>query len=183
MNRLGTRKDQKGRRNLARYLTSVLLTVITLLCALKAADAGSASATLGVSVRVVRNCSISAGSLDFGDYGSRLSQATTESTARTSLAIECARGSNQAVSIGLGNRSSNSFTTRLMSSGGGRVSYEIYRNSALTQLWNDSPAGPVSLHAITSTQPIIIPVHARISAGHPVQPEKHVDYLVVIVNF
>lgn len=183
MIRFDIRREKKGPRLQGSYLASVFLTMAAIFCLPQAAETGSASATLGVSVRVVSNCSISASSLDFGDYDPTLTHATADLSARTSLTMACRRGSNPAVAIGLGSNSTSAVTTRSMSNGGGMLSYEIYKDSALTQIWSDSAAGSLSLGTVTSTQPIIIPVHGRIPAGQAVGPGSYTDSVIVTVNF
>ena len=81
---------------------------------------------------VTAQCSVSAGTLDFGNAG-LLTSATDSSTA---ISVQCANG--VPYQVGLGNGQNASGTTRRMRNATRYVTYEVYRNSARTQRWGNT---------------------------------------------
>jgi len=177
------RRGENSRRIQGCLLAWFGFALIALFYGHRSATAGSASAPLGVTVRVVRDCSISASSLALSNYYPTLSQATTDLNARVSLRVACTTGSKAAVSIGFGNPSSSGVMARSMSNGMERLSHEIYEDPRLTQVWSESSSGLLSVVTLPSTKAIVLPVHACIPAGQFVHPGSYADSVVVTVNF
>ena len=149
----------------------------------KESFAGSVSARLTVTAAIVRSCNLATTPLAFGTYDPVGSNASADLRASTHLTVVCSSGATPTIGIGFGNNTPGIGTTRAMSSGSDKLSYEIYKDSGLTQVWTDSGSGIFSLGTIPSVLPQTVPVYGRIPAGQNVSLGSYSDTLTVTVNF
>jgi spore coat protein U-like protein len=145
--------------------------------------AGSVSAPLTVKATVVRSCSLATTPLTFGTYDPVGSNASADLRASTNVTVVCSPGATPTISVGSGIITPGMGTTRAMSSGSDKLSYQIYKDSGLTQVWTDSGSGVLSLGTVQSALPQTVPVYGRIPAGQNVSVGSYSDTVTVTINF
>lgn len=161
----------------------LLVLLAALAASVSSPEAGSNSAALGVSVTVVRRCSVSATPLAFGNYDPVTANATTNLQASASVTVVCTKGSNPTVGLSAGSNAPGPVALRAMASEGNKLSYEIAKDAAFTQAWSDSGSELYKIGTVSSLNPINIPVHGRIPAGQNVPEGNYTDSVTVTVNF
>jgi spore coat protein U-like protein len=147
------------------------------------ANAGSATAALGVSVTVARSCNLSTTPLAYDRYDPTEENATSGLETRATLTIGCTQGSDVTIAFGAGLNGRWVTTTQAMFGGGDKPSYEIYKDSALTQVWTDSGEGLLNMGKTASHLPQEVPVRGWIPAGQDIPNGAYTDTVTVTVNF
>ena len=125
---------------------------------------------------VSSQCSVSAGTLNFGNQG--LLTSAVDST--TAISVQCANG--VAYQVGLGNGQNASGTTRRMRNATRYVTYEVYRNSARTQRWGNT----LNADTVTGTGNGNIQnlsVYGRVPAQTTPNAGTYTDVVVVTVTY
>ncbi len=128
------------------------------------------------SAIVSSQCSVSAGTLNFGNAG-LLTSATDSSTA---VSVQCANG--VPYQVGLGNGQNASGSIRRMRNATRYVTYEVYRNSARTQRWGNT----LNTDTVTGTGNGNIQnlsVYGRVPAQTTPNAGTYTDVVVVTVTY
>jgi spore coat protein U-like protein len=134
------------------------------------------SGSLSISGSVSPICSVSAGSLGFGNYASA---AATLATAAVS--VNCSDGGSYAVSLGSG---SNFSTTRRMAGPSGQfLGYELYSDSGRSVLWGDGTTLGNRVSGTGTGVAQSLTVYGRIPAGQNMMPGSYTDTVVVTVEY
>ncbi len=141
----------------------------------KMAQAGTDTGTLTVSVTVMSACSLSSGLLDFGTY---TAGQVTDLTSQGTIGYSNCSGN---LSFELDGGQSGNINGRQMQLGTNRINYQLYRNSARTNLFG---AG-VSARALapTSIQSGTIIVYGRIPKGQLVEHGAYSDLVNITLSF
>ena len=150
------------------------------------ASAGTNTVTFPVTATVNSNCSISAVGLSFGNYDPLVANVSTALNATTTLSVACVKGVTPTVGLNTGLNSANaSGTTRAMagSSSGTYLSYELYKDSAHTQVWGNSGTGLDTLATSTNTTPVNVTVYGQIPAAQMATLGTYNDTITATVNF
>jgi spore coat protein U-like protein len=157
-------------------VTAVALGLVV--AAAPVADAATASANLTVTATVVSTCSVGAGSLAFGNYdptaASNVDQAGT-------FQVTCTKGTSATVGLDTGSNASGS--TRRMTDGTDFLSYELFKETARTNVWGNSGAGLVALAAAPSNAAQTVTVYGRISGSQDVRAGSYSDTVIITVTF
>jgi spore coat protein U-like protein len=157
-------------------VTAVALGLVV--AAAPVADAATASANLTVTATVVSTCSVGAGSLAFGNYdptaASNVDQAGT-------FQVTCTKGTSATVGLDTGSNASGS--TRRMTDGTDFLSYELFKETARTNVWGNAGAGLVALAAAPSNAAQTVTVYGRISGSQDVRAGSYSDTVVITVTF
>lgn len=127
------------------------------------------------TVDFVPSCTIGSAMLEFGDYDPL---STTPRDVQTTITVACTRDAAYSVVLGPGN--SFDGTTRQMSNGAGRLTYELYSDPARQTKWN--AASPVAGTA-PSTAPIPLVVYGRIPPRQLVRAGAYDDVVQSTINF
>lgn len=154
----------------------VLAAVLATATALPAA-AGTDTDVLTISVTVQEVCAINGSALDFGTYTGG-QQADLNSQGQISY-TGCAVGTLTIAFDGGG--SGNVDARKLVSSGGGNLAYQLYRNSARTQVWGTG----ANAQQVQLLQPGAgnIPVYGRIPGGQTATAGSYADTVNVTLTF
>jgi spore coat protein U-like protein len=104
------------------------------------AEAGTKTATFGVSASVAANCLVSATNLDFGSY-----TGVAALTGTSGVDVRCTSGSGYTLKLSPGG---GSYATRLLTSGSNNLQYNLYTSGAYTSIWGD---GTSSTAVVTGT--------------------------------
>jgi spore coat protein U-like protein len=141
--------------------------------------AGSATASLQVSVVVDQSCIVSTSPLVFATYNPF---ASTPDDSTGTVTIQCGVGS--VVTIGLDCGTSCSGTNAYLHSGvGGLLPYSLYQDGSHTTPWGNTPSTQLAPPTISSTSPHPYTVYGRIAAGQTASPGTYTDTVVATVNF
>lgn len=141
-------------------------------------QAATATADLSVSAMVVSNCTISAGTVAFGNYDPVGANATTDLDANGTVTVQCTRGTSAAVGLDPGDHFSG---TRRMSDGGTEfLTYELY---------SDAPGGTVWTNAATvayvapNRSPQDLTVYGRVPGAQDAAAGSYSDTVVATITF
>ena len=150
-------------------LPALMLTVAT------HAEAATATATLTVTANVRSGCSIENGSLNFGDYTAGQAQALDG----TGI-IRIRNCAGLTVTIELDGGSSGSVNNRELRSTNGRLSYQLYRDPARSEVWG---TGNDANRVQILDSDVSIQVFGRIFSGQNVPAGSYTDTISVTMTF
>lgn len=153
-----------------------LALVLTLVSSIPA-QAATATANLSVSATVVASCSVSSGTLGFGNYDPT---ATSNLDASTTFQVTCTRGTTATLGMGLGSNATGS--TRRMINGSEYLTYELYQNAGRTTVWGSSGGALLSLSAASSSSAQTLTVYGRVPQSQDVAVGSFADTVVMTVT-
>jgi spore coat protein U-like protein len=84
--------------------------------------------------QVYSNCLVSADALNFGSSGSLVASLA----ATGAVTVTCTNSTPYNVGLGIGTGSGASIAARILSSGGNKITYSIYKDAAHSMLWGNS---------------------------------------------
>lgn len=141
--------------------------------------AGSASASLAVSVTVDQSCVISTTALSFMTYSPF---ATMPNDSTGAVTIHCSIGT--VANIGLDCGTSCTAGVPYMRNGiGGSVSYAVYQDSSRTTPWGNTTGTWLTTPAAPNTNAQVYNIYGRIPVSQPVPPGNYTDTVIAMVNF
>jgi spore coat protein U-like protein len=167
--------------------TGVSLCAMTLLIAgslsgLVSAQQPESTATMQVSANVIRKCTITAQPLAFGSYDPVQANYTAPLDAQTTLTVACTKGT--AVNIAMDAGTNATGTARRMTSGSTEfLGYEIYKDSAYSEVWGADAGGILNGGIAPSRDPRQITVYGRVAGGQDVAEGAFQDTVLVTVQF
>lgn len=121
------------------------------------AHAQTATANFTVSLEIVKGCTLSVASLDFGQYG----VLDTALNGTTNLSVTCTESTPYALGLSSGNVSGSTIAARLLGDGTNTVDFQLYQPDNST-VWGDTDAvdrvtgtgtGSVQTHTINGRVP------------------------------
>jgi len=127
------------------------------------------------------NCTISSVSgLNFGAYSS-FDTAPTDATGQFIFTCSDVQGP---VTIRLSTGVANSFTPRQMALGTARLNYNLYIDTARTQIWGDGTGGS-SLRTLTpvNNAPTTLDIFGRISPRQFIPAGNYADTITITIQF
>jgi spore coat protein U-like protein len=110
-----------------------LAATLAALAAGTVANAGTATGTFTVQATIVSACAVTATTLNFGTYSPSAASALTGSS---TISVNCTTGSPYTVALNVGS-GGGSFTTRTLLNGTNTLNYNLYKDSAYSQVWGD----------------------------------------------
>ena len=144
--------------------------------------AATATANVTVSATVSTSCSITGGSLAFGEYDPVVVNASDPKDGSGTFSVACTKGA-AGVTIDLG-QGLNYSGGRRMIAGSEHVAYELYSDSGYTTVWGSTSGGStVALAAPSSKAAVDYTVYGRIAGGQDVAAGTYNDTVVATVNF
>jgi spore coat protein U-like protein len=144
------------------------------------ARAGTNTNTLSVSANVLGICTIDPATLAFGSYDS-----TANVDVSTNITVHCTLGASYWIGLGPGSNAAGA-TRRMVNGGTNFLSYELYRDSGRTQIWDNADPAPTPPHSVAGTPGFTAyttPVYGRIPAGQILPIGAYADSVVMTVNF
>jgi len=145
------------------------------------AFAQTATANLGVSATVAKNCSITTSAVAFGSYDPVVTHATSPLDGTGSVVVTCTKGAGTRIDLGVGANASGS--TRRMAGGGDFLTYELYQNTGRTTVWGSGASAGQTIAAAPSRAARTFTVFGRIPAGQDVSAASYADTVVATINF
>jgi spore coat protein U-like protein len=139
------------------------------------------AASLGLA-RGAGACSMTVVALDFGPYDAR-SAAPLDST--TSVRVSCFTGTPYLIRIDAGGNSGGSFLPRKMRRTGGayKLSYNLYRDSARTEIWGDGTGKTYVVNGTALRFQQTRTVYGRIPGSQNVPPGAYTDTVTVTLEW
>jgi len=156
--------------------------VIGMVCfAAQHAEAATATANLSVSASVIQACVVTGGTLAFGNYDPTAGANVDQSG---SFQVACTKGST-GVTIGLGLGANASASQRRMTNGTDFLNYEIYKETARTNIWGNTGAALVSYTPVTTSAATTMTVFGRAPSGqlNVGVGASYTDTVVITVTF
>jgi spore coat protein U-like protein len=142
---------------------------------------GSNSATFDVTMKIVANCIISAGGMDFGQSQGVLSTAVTASSA---LSVTCTNTTPYNLGLSAGSGTGSSGTTRYLSGTGGNtgtVAFNLYQTAGGTA-WGDTQ-GSNTLGAVGTGVLRTHTVYGEVPAQATPAPDTYKSTITATVYF
>ena len=162
-------------------LASILATVValgTLALFAPAAQAGTATANLSVSVTVDASCSLATTPLAFADYSPL--DATAENGTGT-VVLTCTTGTTATIALDTGAHSVGA-QRKMQSGASGTVNYNLYQDAVRSVVWATG-ANVLSATAAPDTNPRTYTVYGLIPAQQGAASGSYTDTVVATVNF
>ncbi len=135
-----------------------------------------------VTATVPSECTVSSGTVNFGAYDPVAANATSPKDSTGTVNVYCTVGTLATVALDLGTHASGS-TRRMLGTSGDLLTYEVYRDSARTAVWNTT-----NTDSGTSTSKLV-PINSgfiaygRIPAAQDVRIGSYSDTVLVTVNY
>jgi len=171
---------------MGRLLRIVVLLALVTAPMSSAAFAGSASTTFTVSATVIKNCTISAANIAFGNYDPLVANAVTPLDLSSTVTVACTKGTIATVGLDAGqNAAFATGTTRAMTSGGGSptyLSYEIFKDAGHTTVWGNAGAALVNYTAASKAS-VALTDYGRILAGEDQPVGAYSDTVTATITF
>ena len=145
-----------------------------------AADAGTATTTMGVSMTIAAGCSVAGGStIAFGTQ-SALSAATT---ATGTLSVTCTNSTPYNVGLDQGGGSGATVTARKMTGpSSATITYGLYQNAALTTVFGNT-VGTNTVAGTGTGSAQTITVYGQVPAQASPSPGSYADTVNVTITF
>ncbi len=136
----------------------------------------TATAQFSVTATIVKDCTVSATNLAFGNYTGAVNSSTS------TVSVTCTSGTTYTVGLSAGGATGATVTTRQMQNGSALLHYGLFSNSGHTTNWgNTSGTNWVSGTGSGSSQGIT--VYGQIPAAQYVKPGSYTDTITVSVTY
>jgi spore coat protein U-like protein len=171
---------------MGKLVRTVALLVLVSAPLSSAAFAGTATTTFTVTATVIKNCTISAANIAFGNYDPLVANAVTPLDLSSTVTVACTKGTVATVGLDAGQNSAFAVgTTRAMTSGGGSptyLSYEIYKDAGHATVWGNAGAGLVSYTAASKAS-VALNDYGRIPAAQDQNVGAYSDTVTATITF
>ncbi len=164
-------------------LKHILFIALMLIPAASALADGRATAKMDVTALITPNCRMTLTPLNFGDYDPLGANSSQELDATATVTLTCTLNSVATITIDGGQHPAGSNLSRQLASTDQRLSYEIFRDAARTQVWasGSNALRYVSLTGISSASELT--VYGRIPPGQEVAAGSYNDVVTATVDF
>lgn len=141
-------------------------------------QAATDTANLAVTAAVVSNCTITAGSVAFGNYDPVGANDTTDLDATGTVSVRCTKGTN--ATVGLDNGLNYSGTRRMSGGAGEFLGYELYSDAPGGTVWTD--AATVA-YVAPNRSPQDLTVYGRVPSAQDAAAGNYADTVVATITF
>lgn len=159
-----------------------LLIAASIFAVAVAARAASIGARLDVHAAVVARCRLTVPSLVFGTYDPLLANASLPADVSAVVTVVCTRNTGASLSFGTGLHGVSHGNRSMSGRGADGLHYDIYRDSAHSQIWGDG-SDAIHLTSKGTSQPQHLTVFGRIPPQQEVEPGVYSDVLTAAVDF
>lgn len=142
------------------------------------AAAATATATLTISANVISSCTVTNGTLAFGDYAPT---GTGNVDQTGTFTVACTKGTG--ATIGLGDGDNFQGGARRMRNGGEYLTYELYKETARTNVWGNAGGALVTVGSVSSNAVQTLTVYGRIPPGQDVGIGSFGDSVQITVTY
>jgi spore coat protein U-like protein len=141
--------------------------------------AATKTATFVVQAQVVADCAIVAADLNFGSVG----VLTANNDAQTSVTCTCSSTTPYSLGLNAGTATGSTVTNRLLANGASTLQYQLYRDSARTQVWGNTIGTDVTTGTGTGNgQTYVVYGRVPVQSATPA-PGTYTSTLTVTVTF
>lgn len=140
------------------------------------AQANPATTTFGVSASVLKDCTVSATALAFGNYTGAIN------SAQSAVTVTCTKSTTYTVGLGTGLASGATVTTRQMQNGVALLNYGLFSDAA----WGTNWGNTLATNWVAGTgngAGQSLNVYGQIPAGQYVTPGSYTDTISVTVTY
>jgi len=144
------------------------------------AVAQTATDTIGVSLTVEAECTVSAADLAFGSTG----LVDTDIDAQTDLTVECTAGSPYAIGLGAGAGVGATVAARLLTHttvAANTAAYGLYQEAARTTNWGNTEGVDTVDSAGATGAPETVTVYGRVPAGQNIATGAYADTITATI--
>lgn len=145
-----------------------------------AAYAATAQTTFSVTATVLASCSVSAGTLAFGNY---TPTSGSPADATSTVDITCTNGTPYTVALDGGSTESNVAARAMSDTNAHTLSYEIYTDSARATVWGDGTGSTVAQSGTGSGVAQPLTAYGRVPASQFVTAGNYSDTVTVTVSY
>lgn len=140
------------------------------------AQANPATTTFAVSATVLKDCTVSATALAFGNYTGAVNTNTS------TVSVTCTKSTTYTVGLNPGTATGATVATRQMVNGANTLGYGLYSDATWTTNWGNTAATNwVSGTGTGAAQPLT--VYGQIAAAQYVTPGTYNDTITVSVTY
>jgi spore coat protein U-like protein len=139
------------------------------------------SRSFEVRAEVIPNCRLTLEPLVFGSYDPLVAHANTALDATSMMVVTCTRDTHATIMIDQGQNASVGTSNRVLVSSDQRLQYQLYRDSARTEVWGTGSNAFDFISPGVSGSPLTI--FARIPAGQSVAAGVYNDLVTATVDF
>lgn len=168
-----------------RNVLTTLLIAGALLGAACSVSAATATTTFQVSATVLKNCTVSATNLAFGNYTPAAGALAVNST----VSVSCTTGTTFTVALNGGSTAGGTIAQRLMSDGAGAtLLYNLYTTNAFATVWGDGTGASVTQAGTGAGMgtPQALTVYGQLpdsAANQAKPPASYTDTITVTVTY
>lgn len=164
-------------KGISRLVKPFTLTGLFIVLSLGSAHAATATANFNVTATVATSCAVTATDMAFGTYDGG---SATDTTTTSTISVNCTLLTPYTISLNSGTFAAGS--TRRMGSGTSRLTYEIYRDPAMTGIFGTVAAllGVSGIGTGIATPNII---YGKIPKSQNVTPGSYLDQITVTVDY
>jgi spore coat protein U-like protein len=165
----------------------VVLAVLLVFTATALPAMSDATSNMSVSATVPVVCTISATTLNFGNYDPFSTHSSTPLDGTATVTVACTTGSSASVTLGQGNHagggSSDTAPVRRMADAGAAhyLGYDVYRDSGRNTVWGNTAATGADVTGTGTTADLT--VYGRIPGGQSGYVGSYTDSVVATVTF
>lgn len=147
--------------------------------------ANPATTTFQVSATVLKNCTVAATNVAFGNYTPTAGAVTASGT----VSVKCTKNSAFTVSLDKGTTAGGAIAQRLMSDGAGdTLQYNLYTASSLATVWGDGTGTSVTQGGTGAgmATAVVLTVYGDLpdnAANQAVPPNAYTDTVTVSVAY
>jgi spore coat protein U-like protein len=143
------------------------------------ANAATTTNTFAATISIQSSCQVvSTNMLDFGVTTALVAN----HDAQTNFAVQCTNATAFHVGLDAGSSAGGSVATRLMTSGGGAVGYQLYSNAARTTNWGNT-VGTDTVSGAGSGSALNLTVYGRVAPQSTPAPGTYSDTVTVTVTY
>lgn len=143
--------------------------------------AATSSGSMTVTATVTSACSITPGTLAFGNYNPTSSSATDASAA---ISFICTNGTAYKIGLNAGSGSGADTSTRKMSASSNTLSYNMYSDTGRSTNWgNDTSGGTDTVNGTASGAAQNVTVYGRIPALQTSVAGSYTDTVTVTIAY
>lgn len=144
---------------------------------ISAQAAGTQSATMSLSTKVVANCTISADTLTVSGYDPIVAHKTAHFDQESNVNVTCTNGSPVTITLNDGQNDG-----RQLKFGTDKyLDYELYSNETRTAVWGNTALTDVETTGTGLAEEL--PVYMRVTAGQNVPAGTYTDVVTAVVTF
>lgn len=148
-----------------------------LCAAVSPAAAATANATFNVSATVATSCAVTAADLAFGVYDAA---SATDTAATSTISITCSLLTPYTISLDSGGYAAGA--VRRMGSGAARLSYEIYRDVTMTNVFG-TVAAVLGIAGVGTGFAVPHTIYGKVPKNQAVAPGSYSDQITVTVDY